>query len=96
VADGDKGLRLEDWIGKRVTVNILRNPTREPDEHGPILGVEGFLEGVDPMGVIVLSSPRDVYGRRGMVAPQTELKPRHVFYPWQRVDLIERIEGEPG
>ncbi len=69
-------------------------PVLESDEHGPILGVEGFLEGVDSMGIIVLSSPRDASGRRGLLDPRTDMPPRHVFYPWPRVHLIERSEAE--
>lgn len=87
-----EGLRLEDWIGKRVTVNLLRGPAADPDD--AIIGVGGFLEGVDPMGIIVLFSPQDVAGKRGPAHSHPDTPPRHVFYPWRRVELIERIEAE--
>ena len=86
-----EGLRLEDWIGKWVTVNILRRPGADSDEK--TVGIEGFLEGVDPMGVIVLFSVGDVQTSRGRVG-QPDLPPRHVFYPWRRIQLIERVENE--
>jgi hypothetical protein len=85
-------LRLEDWIGKRVTVNLDRGPATEPFDD--LVGIEGFLEGVDPMGIILLFSPRDVVDERGPARPPPDIPPRHVFYPWLRVQLIERIEAE--
>lgn len=106
-----EGLRLEDWIGKRVTVNlystaeVVRKNTvikgmdvvseEETTSDRPlIIAVEGFLEGVDLSGVIVLFDPeRDVSNQRGRVrSTGPEQSPRHVFYPWQRVSLVERIE----
>ena len=91
MADEDKGLRLEDWIGKRVTVNILTEPADDPAD-GPV-EIEGFLEGVDPMGIIVLFGQGDVQTERGPVGDQPDV-PRHVFYPWRRIRSVERIEGE--
>jgi hypothetical protein len=106
-----EGLRLEDWIGKRVTVNlystadVARKTTvikgmdivseEETTSDRPlIIAVEGFLEGVDLSGVIVLFDPgRDVSSQRGQVrSAGPEQSPRYVFYPWQRVSLIERIK----
>ena len=88
----EEGLRLADWIGERVTVNILMEPVAdEPDEL--IVGVEGFLEGVDPVGIIVLFGRGDVHMRPGSGSAQPDV-PRHVFYPWRRIQSIERIEGE--
>lgn len=86
----DEALRLEDWIGKRVTVSILMEPADEPDER--IVGIECFLQGVDPQGIIVLFGLRDVNMRPGPGRAQPDV-PRHVFYPWRRIQLIERIEG---
>lgn len=86
----DEALRLEDWIGKRVTANILMEPAGEPDEL--IIGIECFLQGVDPQGIIVLFGPGDVDMRTGPGRAQPDV-PRHVFYPWRRIQLIERIEG---
>ena len=60
-----------------------------------ILGVSGFLEGVDPNGVIVLFDPRDVASQGGpLPSADPENRPRHVFFSWQRISLIERIEHE--
>ena len=106
-----EGLRLEDWIGKRVTVNrystaeVVKKNTvikgmnivseEETTSDKPlIIAVEGFLQGVDLSGVIVLFDPgRDVSSQRGRVrSTGPEQAPRYVFYPWQRVSLIERIE----
>ncbi len=87
-----EGLRLEDWIGKRVTVNLHRGAVA--DRGDALVTVEGFLEGVDPMGIIVLFSPRDVAGRRGPAHPPPSMPPRYVFYPWRRVELVERIEDD--
>jgi hypothetical protein len=83
---------LEDWIGKRVTVNLDRGPVKRTDPDNPIVAIEGFLQGVDPMGVIVLFDPQDVSGRQGRARPRPDMSPRYVFYPWRRVELIERIE----
>ncbi|MDP9477349.1 MAG: hypothetical protein M3R38_16985 [Actinomycetota bacterium] len=93
-----EGLRLEDWIDKKVTVNILRTPSDDPDEEGqgPYVGIEGFLNGVDPMGIILLFDPQDVVERRGPVRPLTVTSPRHVFFPWSRIHLVERIEDKLG
>ena len=85
----DEGLRLEDWLGKKVTVNILMEPADEPDER--IVGIEGFLEGVDPHGIIVLFGSGDVHMKPGPGRAQPDV-PRHVFYPWRRIQLVERIE----
>ncbi len=108
-----EGLRLEDWIGKRVTVNVYITEevnTRErvlegaevvsddttTTERKSVVGVQGFLEGVDPNGVILLFDPRDVASRRGpRPSPDPENAPRHVFFSWQRVSLIEHIGSEP-
>jgi hypothetical protein len=108
-----EGLRLEDWIGERVTVNVYAaaevgsrktvlegagvvSDTETISERVEVVGVQCFLAGVDPQGVIVLFDPRDVAGRRGsMPSPDPDNTPRHVFYPWQRVSLIERIEPGP-
>lgn len=88
-----EGLRLEDWIGKRVTVNIDRGPGTTRDDR--VVGVEGFLEGVDPMGIILLFSLQDVVTSGGRRArPHPDAPPRHTFYPWRRVELIERVEEE--
>jgi hypothetical protein len=111
VAEGTEGLRLEDWIGKKVTVAVYSREevtSRERtiigmevvadeesvSERPVVLEVEGFLEGVDPNRVIVLFDPGDVVRQRGGGAPyaRAELRPRHVFFPWQRVSLIQRIE----
>ena len=99
---------MEDWIGKRVTVNVhsreevrskqsrisgegeVLSDEENVSERLIVLGVEGFLAGVDPNGVIVLFDPRDVVGERGPVY-RAELPPRYVFYPWQRISLIERV-----
>jgi hypothetical protein len=107
-----EGLRLEDWIGKSVTVNVYITEevnTRErvlegaevvsddttTTERKTVVGVQGFLEGVDPNGVIVLFDPRDVASRRGpLLSPDPENLPRHVFFSWPRISLIERIEYE--
>jgi len=97
-----EGLRLEDWIGKRVTVNVYsteevntRERVLEGAERKTVVGVQGFLEGVDPNGVIVLFDPRDVASRRGpLLSPDPENLPRHVFFSWPRISLIERIEYE--
>ncbi len=86
-----KGLRLEDWIEKKVTVSILMEPVDAPGEL--IVQIEGFLEGVDPMGIIVLFGSGDVHMRPGPGRAQPDV-PRHVFYPWRRIQLIERIEDE--
>jgi hypothetical protein len=86
-----EGQRLEDWIEKRVTVNINMEPADDPDEL--IVEIEGFLQGVDPMGVIVLFGQGDVHMRPGPESAQPDV-PRHVFYPWRRIQSIERIEGE--
>lgn len=87
--DGAKGLKLEDWLGERVTVNILMDPAGEPGEL--ITGIECFLQGVDPEGIIVLFGAGDVHmmTRPGRAQPDV---PRYVFYPWRRIQLIERIE----
>ncbi len=88
----EEGLRLEDWIGKRVTVNINMEPVA--DEPGDrIVGVEGFLQGVDPVGIIVLFGWGHVDMSPGPGRAQPDV-PRHVFYPWRRIQLIERIEDE--
>jgi hypothetical protein len=89
-----EGMRLEDWIGETVTLNILREPvtTSDPDEE--IVTIIGFLQGVDPSGVIVLFDPTsDVVGELGrdLTRPR-DPAPRYVFYPWRRVTLIERPE----
>ena len=85
-----EGLRLEDWINDKVTVNILAKPADDPDE---LVGIEGFLEGVDPHGLIVLFGWGDVQTERGPGSDQPDA-PRHVFYPWRRIRSVERIEGE--
>jgi hypothetical protein len=72
-----------------VTVNINMEPADDPDEL--IVEIEGFLQGVDPMGVIVLFGRGDVHTRPGPGSAQPDL-PRHVFYPWRRIQSIERIE----
>ena len=59
--------RLEDWIGERVTVNLLRGPFAPADD--AIVGVGGTLEGVDPMGGFLLYSPHDVAGKQGRATP---------------------------
>jgi hypothetical protein len=106
-----EGLRLEDWIGKKVLVAIYSREeviSREQTilgmevvsdeervfERSSVLEVEGFLEGVDLSGVIVLFDPSAVVRQPGGEAPYArfELRPRHVFFPWQRVSLIQRIE----
>ncbi len=56
---GAEGLRLEDWIGKKVTVSLLMEPADDPEEL--IVQIEGFLEGVDPQGIIVLFGRGDVH-----------------------------------
>ncbi len=85
----EDGLSLEDWIGKRVTVNILMDPAGEPGEL--IVGIEGYLQGVDTAGIIVLFGSGDVHmmTKPGRAQPDV---PRYVFFPWQRIQLIERIE----
>ncbi len=88
MSDEDKGLRLEDWIGKKVTVSLLTDPADAPEER--VVQIEGFLEGIDPMGIIVLFGRGGVH--TGSVA-QPDV-PRHVFYPWRRIQLVERIEGD--
>lgn len=44
------------------------------------------------MGVIVLFSPQDVAGKQGRAAPPPDMPPGHVFYPWRRVEFIQRRE----
>lgn len=103
-----EGLRLEDWIGKRVTVNVYfmaesayRLTGSEGAEAGsgdePLLvaGVAGFLQGVDAAGVIVLYDPvvDAPTGRGALSSASPENAPRHAFFPWQRISVIERIEG---
>jgi hypothetical protein len=90
MADEREGLRLEDWIGEWVTVSLLMEPADTADER--IVQIEGFLEGVDPMGIIVLFGRGDVHmePRPGRTQPDV---PRHVFYPWRRIQLVERIKG---
>ena len=107
------GLRLENWIGEWVTVNVYSreevvsrqrrisgteviSDEESVSEREGLVGIEGFLQGVDPNGVIVLFDPqKDVTSQRGQVRRTgPELSPRYVFYPWQRVSLIERIAHE--
>ena len=85
-------LRLEDWIGQRVTINLQRGPTATPGDE--LLGVGGTLEGIDPRGVIVLYCPRDVWGKKGHAHAPLDMPPRKAFFPWRRVELIERAEVE--
>ena len=87
-----EGLRLDDWIGERVTVNILREPVGDPNDE-PIVEIEGFLEGVDPMGIIVLFGLGDVYAGSERDCAQPDV-PRQVFYAWRRIQSIEHIKGE--
>ena len=91
--NGDEGLRLKDWIGKWVTVNIVTNPTGNPGERAA--GISGSLEGVDPMGVIILFDPQDAAVAPGQEVPPEVTEPRHVFHPWHRVHLIEHTEAKP-
>jgi hypothetical protein len=84
--------RLEDWIGERVTVNLLRGPHAPSDD--AIVAVVGALEGVDPMGIILLYSPHDVSTKRGRAQPPADMPPRRAFFPWRRIELIERGEIE--
>ena len=45
--------------------------------------------------MIVLFDPRDAATRLGpLPSPDPENTPRHGFFPWHRISLIERIE--PG
>jgi hypothetical protein len=99
-----EGLRLEDWIGKRVTVNVYfmaesayRLTGSEGAEAEPLLvaGVTGFLQGIDAAGVIVLYDPvvDAPTGRGALSSASPENAPRHAFFPWQRISVIERIEG---
>ncbi len=106
------GLRLEDWIGKSVTVNVyvtaevgsrrtvlggseVVSDEETISEKTEVVGIKGFLEGVDPNGVILLFDPRDAASRLGpRPSPDPKNTPRHVFYPWRRISLIERIEHE--
>jgi hypothetical protein len=86
-------MRLEDWLDERITVNLNRgsrpDPPSEEDEE-ELVEVEASLEGVDTMGVIVHFSPsRDVSGSQ-----DPDMRPRYVFYPWRRIESIERIEAE--
>ncbi len=86
-----EGLRLEDWIGKMVTVNLHRGQAATPNDE--LISIEGFLQGVDPSGIILLFDPMAVSGKRGRARSRPEdATPRYVFYPWRRVELIERIE----
>lgn len=71
-------------------VNLHRGPAAEPDNE--YVAVEGILEGIDPMGVIVLFRPQDVVGKRGRALAPADMSPRYVFYPWRRIELIERVE----
>jgi hypothetical protein len=87
-----EGLRLEDWIGKEATVNLHKGPAAEPDNE--LVAIEGILEGVDPMGVIVLFSSRAVAGKRGRALPPQDMPARYVFYPWRGVELVERVEAK--
>ena len=48
-------LRLVDWIGKKVKVNLNNEAAVGVDD--ALIVVEGFLAGIDPMGIIVLFSP---------------------------------------
>jgi len=107
-----EGLRLEDWIGERVTVNVYTaaegssresvvegaevvSDVEKTSERMEVVGVEGFLEGVDPHGVIVLWDPRDAATRLGpLSSPDPENRPRHLFFPWQRISVVEHIVPE--
>jgi hypothetical protein len=77
-----------------IGMETVSDEKKSVSERPVILEVDGFLEGVDPSGVIVLFDPRDVRRQPGGERPHArpELPPRHVFYPWQRVSLIQRIE----
>lgn len=85
-------LRLEDWIGERVTVNLLRGPAAAPGAE--LMGIRGTLVGVDPMGIILLFDPRDVYVNRQRAAPPPNMGPRKTLFPWRRIELIELLEAE--
>lgn len=85
-----RGLRLDDWIGKKVTANIITEPTDDPAE---LVSIEGFLEGVDPMGIIVLFGRGAVSTEGGTESIQPDV-PLHIFYSWRRIRSVERIEGE--
>ena len=84
--------RLEDWIGERVTVNLLRGPFAPADD--AIVGVGGTLEGVDPMGGFLLYSPHDVAGKQGQATPLADIPTWRAFFPWRQIELIEHLEIE--
>ena len=91
MAEEGKGLRLEDWIGKKVTANIFAVPTDNyPAE---LASIEGFLEGVDPMGIIVLFGRGGVSTEGGTEILEPDV-PLHIFYPWRRIRSVERAEVE--
>jgi hypothetical protein len=88
------GLALENWIGKRVILNLHRGPAAAEDED--TVEIPGVLEGVDSMGIILLFYADDVRGkggRRGMVPP--DFPPGLVFFPWRRVEFVQLTPFTP-